>query len=127
RCVIVGGRDAEFCSRLLIEHDVPVVLSGVHRFPRRADAAYDEAFNQPARLAELGMTNMVPPFSTSCANHTGHAGGWMLQWDGEKFVKASDLLTPRVDDYKPLLSASATEYADANAPWAVNESCAAES
>ncbi|MEO1796431.1 MAG: ABC transporter substrate-binding protein [Pseudomonadota bacterium] len=80
-----------------------------------------------ARLAELGMTNMVPPFSTSCANHTGHAGGWMLQWDGEKFVKASDLLTPRVDDYKPLLSASAAEYADANAPWAVNESCAAES
>ncbi|MEM9350889.1 MAG: ABC transporter substrate-binding protein [Pseudomonadota bacterium] len=79
------------------------------------------------RLEELGMTNMVPPFSTSCANHTGHAGGWMLEWDGEKFVKASDLLTPRVDDYSSLLAESAAEYASANEPWSVNEACDAES
>ncbi|MEM9437102.1 MAG: ABC transporter substrate-binding protein [Pseudomonadota bacterium] len=79
------------------------------------------------RLEELGMTNMVPPFSTSCANHTGHAGGWMLEWDGEKFVKASDLLTPRVADYSSLLADSASEYAAANAPWSVNEACDAES
>ncbi|MEM6897136.1 MAG: ABC transporter permease, partial [Pseudomonadota bacterium] len=79
------------------------------------------------RLEELGMTNMVPPFSTSCANHTGHAGGWMLEWDGEKFAKASDLITPNVAEYRELLSASAEEYAAANAPWAVNEDCNAES
>ena len=45
------------------------------------------------RLDELGMTGMVPPFPTTCANHTGHSGGWMLEWDGEKFVKVSDHLT----------------------------------
>ena len=33
------------------------------------------------------MTGMVPPFSTSCADHTGHSGGWMLEWDGEQFVE----------------------------------------
>ncbi|MEM1234320.1 MAG: ABC transporter substrate-binding protein [Pseudomonadota bacterium] len=75
------------------------------------------------RLAELGMTNMVPPFATSCANHTGHSGGWMLEWDGEKFVKASDHLMPNVEAYTPLLAASASEYAEANAPWPTNESC----
>jgi imidazolonepropionase-like amidohydrolase len=55
RCVIVGGRDAEHCAEILKKFDVPVVLTGVHRFPRRADAAYDEAFHQPARLAALGI------------------------------------------------------------------------
>jgi len=55
RCVIVGGRDAERCAEILKKFDVPIVLTGVHRFPRRADAAYDEAFGQPARLAALGL------------------------------------------------------------------------
>ncbi|MEN8658735.1 ABC transporter substrate-binding protein [Marivita sp.] len=78
-----------------------------------------------ARLEELGMAGMVPPFSTSCANHTGHSGGWMLEWDGAKFVKASDLLTPNVDGYSDLIAASAAEYATSNAPWAMNEECSA--
>ena len=55
RCIIVGGRDAERCAELLRKYDIPVILTGVHRFPRRDDAAYDEAFNQPARLAALGI------------------------------------------------------------------------
>ncbi|MEL6914919.1 MAG: ABC transporter substrate-binding protein [Pseudomonadota bacterium] len=80
-----------------------------------------------ARLEELGMQGMVPPFSTSCANHTGHAGGWVIEWDGEQFNKASDLLLPRVDEYRELLAASAADYAEQNAPWAVNDDCNAES
>jgi branched-chain amino acid transport system substrate-binding protein len=77
------------------------------------------------RLAELGMTGMVPPFSTSCANHTGHSGAWILEWDGTKFNKASDLLQADVAGYTDLLEASAAEYATANAPWPVNEACSA--
>ena len=75
------------------------------------------------RLAELGMTGMVPPFSTSCSNHTGHSGGWMLKWDGEKFVQDSDLLMPDSEAIAPLEAAAAAEYASANAPWPVNEDC----
>ena len=75
------------------------------------------------RLAELGMSGMVPPFSTSCANHTGHAGGWMLEWDGAKFVKVSDHLKPDVSAYSDLVADKAAEYASANAPWPVNEAC----
>jgi imidazolonepropionase-like amidohydrolase len=55
RAVIVGGRDAASCANLLREHDVPVVLGGVHRLPRREDSAYDEPFTLPARLADLGV------------------------------------------------------------------------
>ncbi|WP_421905215.1 ABC transporter substrate-binding protein [Mameliella sp.] len=76
-----------------------------------------------ARIEELGLTGMVPPFQTSCANHTGHSGGWMLEWDGEKFVKVSDLLTPNVEGYQALAEEKAKEYAEANAPWPVNEDC----
>ncbi|WP_425100354.1 ABC transporter substrate-binding protein [Tropicibacter sp. S64] len=75
------------------------------------------------RIKELGLEGMVPPFKTSCADHTGGAGGWMLEWDGTKFVKVSDHLTPNVDGYKALVAEKAAEYAEANAPWAKNESC----
>lgn len=77
------------------------------------------------RLTELGVAGMIPPFSTSCADHTGHSGAWILEWDGAKFNKASDLLQADVAGYTELLEASAAEYATANAPWPVNEACSA--
>jgi branched-chain amino acid transport system substrate-binding protein len=73
------------------------------------------------RLAELGMTGMVPPFSTSCSDHTGHSGAWMLEWDGEKFVQASELLTADAAFIEPLEQAKSVEYAEANAPWPVTD------
>ena len=30
------------------------------------------------KLTELGAGGMLVPFKTTCANHTGHGGGWML-------------------------------------------------
>lgn len=75
------------------------------------------------RLTELGMSGMVAPFSTSCADHTGHSGGWMLQWNGTEFVQASDHLTPDSAVIAALETAKAAEYAEANAPWPVNEEC----
>ncbi|MDO6583970.1 ABC transporter substrate-binding protein [Salipiger sp. 1_MG-2023] len=76
-----------------------------------------------ARIDELGLTGMVPTFSTSCSNHTGHSGGWMLEWDGAKFVKASDLIMPDSEAISELETAKAQEYAEENAPWPVNEDC----
>ena len=67
KAVIVGGRDAERCVDVLTAHGVPVILNGVHRFPRRADAPYDEAFNQPARLAAAGVT-----FAINSSDRTGN-------------------------------------------------------
>lgn len=55
RPVIVGGRDAALCADLLKRHGVPVIVGGTHKFPRRADAAYDEAFTLPAELEAAGV------------------------------------------------------------------------
>ena len=76
-----------------------------------------------ARLAELGAEGMMAPFSMSCSNHTGHASAWMVEWDGSKFVKVSDLLDADRATIDPLVEKAAAEYAAANAPWPINEEC----
>ena len=76
-----------------------------------------------AKIAELGMTGMVGPFETSCDNHTGHAGAWILQWNGSAFERVSDKLSADRDVIGKLEMAKANEYAEANAPWPVNEEC----
>ncbi len=76
-----------------------------------------------AKLDQLGMPGMIVPFKTSCADHTGHGGAWMLQWDGSKFVKISDKLMPDRAAIAPLEEAEAKKYADANAPWPVRDDC----
>lgn len=56
RPVLVGGRDAALCSPLLKDHSVPIVVTGIHRLPRRDDSAYDEPFTLPKRLADAGLS-----------------------------------------------------------------------
>ena len=55
RPIITGGRDADLVTDLLISNDVPVILSGVHNFPKRADQPFDHAFKLPLRLEEAGV------------------------------------------------------------------------
>jgi branched-chain amino acid transport system substrate-binding protein len=76
-----------------------------------------------AKLEELGMSGMVVPFQTTCANHTGHGGGWIIEWDGSKFERVSDILSPDREVIEPLEAAEAAKYAEANAPWPANDEC----
>ncbi|MEL6499075.1 MAG: amidohydrolase family protein [Planctomycetota bacterium] len=55
RPVIVGGRDAMLCAELLAAHDVPVILGGTQRFPKRADMPHDDPYTLPQRLTEAGV------------------------------------------------------------------------
>lgn len=55
RPVIVGGHDAPLCAEVLKTYDVPVIVRGAHRFPKRRDSAYDEAFSVAVRLHEAGV------------------------------------------------------------------------
>ncbi len=73
------------------------------------------------KIDELGLTGMMAPFATTCSDHTGHSGGWMIEWDGSQFVQASDLLTADRAAIEPLEAEKAAEYAGANAPWPMAE------
>ncbi|MGY6708779.1 MAG: ABC transporter substrate-binding protein [Rhizobiaceae bacterium] len=75
------------------------------------------------RLEELGMSGMIVPFQTTCANHTGHGGGWIIEWNGERFERVSDLLQADRERITPLEEEEAAKYAEANAPWPTNDEC----
>lgn len=55
RPVIIGGQDAPLCAALLKQHDVPVIITGTHTFPKRDDAPYDDAYTLPLKLQEAGV------------------------------------------------------------------------
>lgn len=76
-----------------------------------------------AHLKEIGLEGMVVPFKTSCSDHTGHGGAWVLQWDGAKFAKTGDIKQADRAAIDPIAAAKAKEYADANQPWPMNEAC----
>ena len=61
RVIIQGGRDAPMLAELLKNHDVAVIVRGVHAFPRRSDSAIDEAFTLPARLGATGVRWCLAP------------------------------------------------------------------
>ncbi|HEX5138968.1 MAG TPA: amidohydrolase family protein [Planctomycetota bacterium] len=54
--VIVGGRDAWLLADEIRAADASVIVDGVHRFPKRSDSDYDEAFKLPARLEAAGIS-----------------------------------------------------------------------
>jgi branched-chain amino acid transport system substrate-binding protein len=70
-----------------------------------------------ARLKELGMDGFAAPFRVSCSDHNGHHSVYLAQWDGSKWIKASDWIEPMKDKVLPLIDAAAKEYAAANAGW----------
>lgn len=55
RIIIVGGHESRACAALLKQHQVPVIIDGVHRLPRRDDVGYDEAFTLPRDLHKAGV------------------------------------------------------------------------
>lgn len=55
RLVLVGGYDAPEAAALLARHDVPVIVSAIHRLPRRRGDPYDAPYTVPARLAAAGV------------------------------------------------------------------------
>jgi branched-chain amino acid transport system substrate-binding protein len=71
-----------------------------------------------ARLKELGLENFTAPITgLTCADHNGHHAAYMQQWDGTKWVKVSDWITPMKDVVRPLLEAAAKDYVTKNQPW----------
>ena len=52
---IVGGYEADEVVPLLKKHDVPVMITGLHRLPGQRHHAYDEPFTLPNKLYEAGI------------------------------------------------------------------------
>jgi branched-chain amino acid transport system substrate-binding protein len=70
-----------------------------------------------ARWKELGFPNFAGPIHLSCADHNGHTGTYLVQWDGTKWKKFSDWIQPIKEKVLPLIDSAAEDYAKANAGW----------
>ncbi|HWM46159.1 MAG TPA: ABC transporter substrate-binding protein [Xanthobacteraceae bacterium] len=69
------------------------------------------------RLKEMGADGFAAPIKVSCADHNGHHSIYLAEWDGTKWTKASDWISPIKDKVRPLIDAAAKDYAAANAGW----------
>jgi branched-chain amino acid transport system substrate-binding protein len=70
-----------------------------------------------ARWKELGLDGFATPIAVSCSDHNGHASAYMQQWDGAKWVKISDWISPMKDKVDPLIDSAAQDYVTKNQPW----------
>ena len=59
--VILGGEEADRVADLLVAHDVPVIVRGVHRIPVSRHLAPHSPHELPARLHEAGVTFCIAP------------------------------------------------------------------
>jgi len=55
KLILLGGYDAPQAAALLKRHDVPVIVGGVYRLPRRRGDAYDAAYTLARRLQKAGV------------------------------------------------------------------------
>jgi len=55
KLIIAGGYDTPLCESLLKKRDIPVIVGGVYRLPRRRGDEYDAAFSLPAKLHSAGI------------------------------------------------------------------------
>jgi imidazolonepropionase-like amidohydrolase len=55
KLIIAGGYDAPKCAALLKKHDIPVIVGGTYRLPRRRADGYDATYALPAELHAAGI------------------------------------------------------------------------
>lgn len=63
------------------------------------------------RLGELGLTGLMRPISTSCADHEGSREARIHTWDGKKFNMVTDWIAADESIIKPLVKQYSEKYA----------------
>ena len=66
------------------------------------------------RLKELGLEAFAQPIKITCEDHEGNGPVFIQQWDGTKWSKISDWITPMRDVVRPQIEAAAAAYAKEN-------------
>lgn len=55
KMILFGGHDAPRCAALLKQHQIPVIIGGIYRLPRKRHDAYDDAYTLPEQLRKQGI------------------------------------------------------------------------
>jgi len=70
-----------------------------------------------ARLKAMGMEGFANPMKLTCADHSGHNKVFVSQWDGAKYVKASEWMDPIKDVVRPLIEEEAKSFVGKDPGW----------
>jgi branched-chain amino acid transport system substrate-binding protein len=70
-----------------------------------------------ARWTAMGLPDFAAPMQVTCDDHNGHNSAYVQQWDGTKWVKVSDWISPMKDKVIPLIDKAAADYVKQNAGW----------
>jgi branched-chain amino acid transport system substrate-binding protein len=62
------------------------------------------------KLAALGLTGVIQPLSTSCADHMGSHSARIQTWDGAKWSMTTDFIQADEQILKPMVKAAADKY-----------------
>jgi len=77
-----------------------------------------EALNiTEGRWKELGLPGFASPIHLSCADHNGHSGISLVEWDGTKWNTTVPSIQPIKDKVLPLINSTAEDYVKANTGW----------
>jgi branched-chain amino acid transport system substrate-binding protein len=69
------------------------------------------------RWKEIGFEGFAAPMAVACGDHNGHNPVFVSEWDGKKYVQATQPITPLKDIVRPLIEAAAKDYAEKNTGW----------
>jgi branched-chain amino acid transport system substrate-binding protein len=70
------------------------------------------------RWAQLGLPDFASPITgISCGDHSGHQSGYVQQWTGTRWVRASGWIGPMTERLRPLLQAAAQDYVSRDPAW----------
>jgi len=75
KIVLVGGADAWYARQLLKDNNIPVILTDVHRLPRRTDEDVDMPYKLPGLLVNEGILVGLSHGSASNARNLGFYAG----------------------------------------------------
>lgn len=67
-----------------------------------------------ARLKELGLEGYAQPLKVTCEDHEGNGPVFIQQWDGKKWSKVSDWISPMREVVRAQIEKAAAEYAKEN-------------
>jgi len=70
-----------------------------------------------ARWSDLGLPGFGAALKVTCADHDGHEATYVQQWNGTRWVKASDWVAPMTERVQRLLEAAAKDYVSKDPAW----------
>lgn len=70
------------------------------------------------RWRQLGLPEFASAITgISCIDHNGHQAAYIQQWDGTKWTRVSDWISPVTERLRPMLQAAARDYVSKDPAW----------